>query len=146
MVISLDGKYIYFAGGPILDVTNDSLVGWLGSGYGETANGTPALSPDGLHLYITDPANFSIPEPTPSGKIGIFETGTESYIGFIDVNSALASSITDRMVIMPDGKKAYVTDSIANIFVLDLETNTVVDVIRFRPRNIMVSSIAIAPK
>ncbi|HKJ81069.1 MAG TPA: hypothetical protein VJ954_03525, partial [Ignavibacteriaceae bacterium] len=71
-----------------------------------------------------------------------------NYIGFIDVNKASGQifTITDDIVIMPDGKKAYVTDSIANIFVLDLVTNEVVNVIRFIPHNIYFGSISLGLK
>jgi DNA-binding beta-propeller fold protein YncE len=144
MVISPDGKQIYFANGPVLDVIRDSLVGSV------PANNLASLSlsPDGQSLYITDPGKYIIPEPVPSGKIEVFLTRTNSYIDSIDVNmaSGQAHTITDRMIIMPDGKKAYVTDSISNIFVLDLETNEVVNVIRFVPHNIQIRPLYLGTK
>jgi len=147
MVISRDGKYIYCANGPVLDVTNDSIIGWV-PGNNESILGSLVQTPDEKYLYLTDPGKYILPEPVPSGHINIFNVKSDwsiAYVGFIDVNKASGRTytITDRMVIMPDGKKGYVTDSIANIFVLDLEKNEVVNVIRFVPHNIQIRILSL---
>lgn len=135
---------VYSLGWASIDLKRDTLI------IAEPCNylGSLALHPNGEYLYITDPGKYLIPEPVPSGKIKIFETSSYSYIGSIDVNKASgqAHTMTDRMAIMPDGRKAYVCDAIANIFVLDLEKNDVVRVIKFQPRNITIRSLTLGVK
>lgn len=145
MAVSVDGKYIYCAGGPVLDLEADSLVGWVGSGCGQTAHGSLALTADGSYLYITDPANWMIPEPVPSGQIAVLQTSDMSSVGCIDVNivSGQAYTPTDDIVIARDGEKAYVTDYWGGIFVVDLGTNSITNYIVISRRNINTRSIAL---
>lgn len=147
MVISKDGKKIYCANGPVLDVARDSIVGWV-TGNTPSILGTLALAPDGIYLYLTDPAKTLLPEPVPSGKINVFNTDLFGYMGFIDVNpaSGQASTMTNGIAICPDGSKAFVTGSFADIFVLDLTTNQVVDMIKSPPRNTWLRSLALGAK
>lgn len=147
MVISKNGKRIYCANGPVLDVATDSIVGWV-PGNTPSILGTLALAPDGPYLYLTDPAKTLLPEPVPSGKINVFNTDLFGYLGFIDVNpaSGLAHTMTNGIAICPDGSKAFVTGSFADIFVLDLTTNQVVDMIKSPPRNIWLRSLALGAK
>ncbi|MCL4511423.1 MAG: hypothetical protein M1470_10185 [Bacteroidetes bacterium] len=144
MVISQDGKYIYFANGPVIDVARDSIVGEIPA-YNESTLGSLALGMNGQYLYLTDPGKPFLLEPVPSGKIRIFQTSTNSPIGFIDVNNASgqANTMTDRIVISADGGKAYVSGNFLDIFVIDLAANSAVDVIKFEPRNVRIQSLAL---
>ncbi|MFH1213028.1 MAG: T9SS type A sorting domain-containing protein [Candidatus Neomarinimicrobiota bacterium] len=147
MTISADGKYIYCSNGPIVEIVADSIVGWITANY----RGSIAQTFDSQYLYVTDPGAYLIPEPIPSGHISIFNTrpdGRAEYTGYIDVNKAAgqAYTITDDIVIMPDAKKAYVSSYFSRIFSIDLEINEVVNVIRFKPRNINLRSIILGVK
>jgi hypothetical protein len=147
MTISADGKYIYCSNGPIVEIAADSIIGWITANY----RGSLAQTFDGQYLYVTDPGAYLIPEPVPSGHISIFNTrpdGRAEYTGYIDVNKAAgqAYTITDDIVIMPDAKKAYVSSYFYQIFSIDLELNEVVNVIRFKPRNINLRYIILGVK
>lgn len=147
IVISKDGKYIYCANGQVLDVTNDSIVGWL-LGNNESSLASLALSPDGKYLYLTDPGNPYNFELVPSGKINVFRTEPFSYTDFIDVNRASGHpyTMTDGIIICPDGSRAYASANFSDIIVIDLIINQVVDMIRFLPRNIWLRSLGIGAK
>lgn len=137
------GDRIYVAGGPCIQVSNDSIVGWLpGNNIGSIA-----VSSEGNRVYLTDPGNPSNMNIMPSGEVTVFDSSLNMPISSIDINvaSGLAYTMTDQILIMPDGEKAYVTDRYADVFVIDLTRNQVSNVIRFVPHNIMLSSMAIAP-
>jgi DNA-binding beta-propeller fold protein YncE len=69
-------------------------------------------------------------DPTPSGRVFIFDTRANSYAGYIDVkNPSPISYQTDRIVITPDGKTAYVSNWLDRIFVIDLQRKEVVKMI-----------------
>jgi len=128
MVISPDGKFVYVAGGPVFDLERDSVIAWVGG----NQLGSLALSPGGEYLYITDPGGYMRLEPVPTGKIIIFQTTTNNYVGEIDVNKAVPfghGNQTDRIVLTPDGKTAYVSNWLHLIFVIDLQAKEVVKVI-----------------
>jgi len=144
MTISRNGKYIYCANGPVLDIVNDNIVGSI------PANriGYLFLNPVNDFLYATDPASFNIEIP-PSGRVNIFQASSPfSQTGYIDVNKAsgLAYTSTEGMVIMPDGNKGYVSDSGANIFVVDLDSKEVVYTIKFEPRSIRLRFLILGNK
>jgi hypothetical protein len=90
MVIDHSGKFIYFAGGPAIDVEKDSVVGFFG--YTEAGNlGTLALSSDGKFLCATDPGKPLLPEPVPTGKVAVFWTlpqGVSGSVSYMDVKEA----------------------------------------------------------
>lgn len=128
MVISHDGKLLYVAGGPVFDLECAVVVGWVGINHFSSL----ALSPDGEYLYITDPGGYLRLEPVPSGKVFIFQTSTNSYVGEIDTRPAMGYvTYTDRIVIMPDGKTAYVSNWLNDVFVLDLQRRVVKELISF---------------
>ena len=146
MVIDSSGEYIYFAGGPSVDLQKDSIVGYFG--YSEAGyNGSVALSPNGEFLCATDPGNFGALEPVPTGKVALFYTlpqGASGYVSFIDVTHiAWMLSVgkqTDRVIFAKDGKKAYVSNGLNLIYVIDTEKEIVSDVIKlnwYSPRTIM---------
>lgn len=145
MAISTDGRHIYFANGPVLDVTRDSVVDEIPA-YNESTLGSLALSPDGQYLYLTDPGKPLLPEPVPSGKIRVFQTNTNSPIGFIDVNEAAgqANTMTDRMIIGSNGRKAYVSGGFSDVFEIDLESNQVIGIVKFGESNMWIQSLALA--
>ena len=145
MAISTDGRHIYFANGPVLDVTRDSVVGEIPA-YNESTLGSLALSPDGQYLYLTDPGKPLLPEPVPSGKIRVFQTNTNSPIGFIDVNEAAGqvNTMTDRMIIGSNGRKAYVSGGFSDVFEIDLESNQVIGIVKFGESNMWIQSLALA--
>ncbi len=144
MIMSQRGDFIYFANGPVLDVANDAPAGWI-PGNNESTLGSLALSPDGGQLYLTDPGKPMMLEPMPSGKINIFQTSTNDLIGSIDVNKASgqAYTMTNRIVIAPDGARAYVSGNFGDVFVIDLAFRMVVHVISFGNRNVWIESIAL---
>ena len=119
MAISPDGKFLNVASGPVFDLGRDSVIAWVGG----NQLGSLALSPGREYLYITDPGKYMLPEPVPSGKVKIFQTRTNSYVGEIDVNKATgdAYTLTDRIVVTPDGKTAYVSSWLHRVFVTDLQ-------------------------
>ncbi len=136
--LSLDGKKLYAAGGPVFDLENDSIIGIVGGNH----LGSVALKPTGDYLYVTDPGGYIIP-PSPTGKVYIFETSSNSYVGEIDIRPfAPESKITDYIVISPDGKTAYISNWLKYIFVIDIETNTVLHVMSL---NSFTNILAIAP-
>lgn len=141
MVISPNGRFLYVAGGPVFDLERDSVIARVGG----NILGSLALSPDGEYLYVTDPGKYIIFDPPPIGKVRIFHTNTNRYGGDIDVNRASGhiDTITDRIVIMPDGETAYVTDSIANLFVIDFTRREVKDIVKFIPRNISIRPVVL---
>ena len=127
MVISNDGRYLYFAGGPVFDLETGQAIANVGG----NALGSLALSPDGEYLYITDPGVPGNIEITPSGKVFIFQTSTNSYVGEIDVKEIEPNYgwLTDRIDLMPDGKTAYVSGWHVLVYVMDLENREVTNVI-----------------
>jgi DNA-binding beta-propeller fold protein YncE len=132
IIISPDGKTLYVAGGPVFDLEQDSVIAWVGG----NSLGSLALSPDGEYLYITDPGSYLLPIIIPSGKIYIFETSSNTHLGYIDVKQPqpwLHSPATDRIVIMPDGETAYVPNWINLVFVIDLQLEEVIEILPFGP-------------
>ncbi len=144
MITSPDGKTLYVAGGPVFDLEQDSVIAWVGGNY----LGSLALSPDGERLYITDPGGYLRLEPVPTGKIKIFETSSNSYTGYIDVRQAVVppdhlSVATDRIVLMPDGKTAYVSNWIQLVFVVDLQLKAVKKTLVFGPIETQIVQMAL---
>jgi hypothetical protein len=128
MVLSLDGKFIYVAGGRVFDLESDAVIARAGG----NPRGSLAITPDGEFLYVTDPGSWAIPEPIPSGKVFIFQTSTNRYVGEIDIRNAVPpgyGKITDRIILTPDGKTAYVSGWINLVFVIDVQAKEVVKVI-----------------
>lgn len=115
----------------VFDLERDSILTIKGA----NQLGSLALCPEGEYLYITDPGKYMIPEPVPSGKIGIFQTSTNSYIDYIDVNkiSGEVYTITDRIVLKPDGRTAYVSKWLDAVFVIDLQFREVTEIINLYP-------------
>lgn len=138
MVLSSNGSTLYFTAlGNRLVVYNvhkDSILAIV------RANqlGSLALSPDETYLYVTDPGRPGRLDPA-SGKIYLFQTGTNGYVGDIDVNKAVPfghSNQTDRIVLMPNGKTAYVSNWGELVFVIDLPAREVVKVIKLNSFNV----------
>lgn len=131
-IISKDGNYLYFANGPVIDVRCDSIVGNI-TGNSATTLGKLALSPDGEKLYLTDPGKpFSL-DVLASGEVKIFDTNTHTCTGSINVNNASGknNTMTTEIVINQNGTKAYISGDYTDIFVVDLKSNKVIDVIQF---------------
>lgn len=149
MVIDQSGKFIYSAGGPAIDVEKDSVVGLFKLFCDSEAdfNGTLTLSPNGKFLCHTDVGKPLLPEPIPCGAVAVFYTlpqGISGDVSYIDVKSVTyprnTSWQTDKIVITDDGKKAYVSNWIDLIFVIDLEKEIVSDVIElnwYLPRTLL---------
>lgn len=133
MLLSPDGSILYCPGGAF-DLQADSAIPFTGA----VANfrGYVALSPDGEYLYVTDPGSYILPIIQPSGKISIFQTNTNSYCGYIDVNKATgqAYTLTEQIVITPNGKIAYVSGWLERIFVIDLQLREVIKIIQLGPQ------------
>ena len=142
MVISPDGKFLYCSRGTVVDIDHDSCIAYIGGG---SSPGSLALSPDGQTLFITDPGSFNI-EVVPSGKIFKFRTTPFAGIGFIDMSAATGIywMITDCMRILPEGKRAFVSDGFATIFEINIGTNKITNMIQFVPYNMELRSLAYA--
>lgn len=145
MIVSTDGNLLFQAGGPIIDLATGEVVGALGG----NPLGSLALSSSGDTLLLTDPGKYLIPEPVPSGKISLYNTKELRYAGAITapkVPGMGAGPITDRIVLSPDGKTAYVSNYLSKVFVLDLPSGTVTDVIEPRETSIQIIALAVAPR
>jgi DNA-binding beta-propeller fold protein YncE len=147
MTISPDGRRMYMAGGPVLDLEQDVVTGWVGGNHLSSV----ALSPSGDSLYVTDPGGYLNIEIIPSEKIFIFDTRSYRYVGEvgIDVDKAafsLAGILTDTIVLSPDGRTAYVSNFGALVFVIDVAAEKVVDVIQPRERDIQLVPLAMGAK
>ncbi len=142
MVISKDGNYLYFPY-KALDIEKDSIVAtWDGK------KGALALNPNGDYLYLTDYGYpFSTHLSPPSGQIKVFQTSINSEAYIIDVNDAAKHYYPhlDRIIIYPDGNKAYVS-SPGEIFVIDLNSKQVTDVINAGESDVWIKSLVIGKK
>ncbi len=143
-IISKDGRYLYFSNGPVVDVLCDSIVGYIPANSPNNI-GRLALSPDGEYLYLTDPGIPLNPEILGSGEIKIFETNTITNVGSINVNDASGKiyTMTEGIVINKTGSKAYVSGNYHDIYVIDLRSNKVKDVIDFEEFGVYVKSLAL---
>jgi len=111
----------------VFDLTQDSLLIQLGI----NSIGQLAIKPDGSIVYITDPGGgggcIAI-EPPPSGKLGVFDTKTNTPLAGISLD-VLADSIHPPPLnpffikITPDGRKAYLSICHDRILVIDLTRN-----------------------
>ncbi len=119
MKITPDGKYIYFAGGPVLEVAFDTVVAFLSSNY----NASLALSHDSKYLYMTDPG---LPNTISSARVYIYQTNTNKLVGSIDVSNNTVRESTNSIVLKSDGITAYVSDKLNTIFVINLNTQSVI--------------------
>lgn len=134
MVISSNGKYIYFANAWAVDLEKDSVVGYFGW---TNLDGSVALSADDKFLCTTDPVYHQL-EPLPSGKVAVFHTLPQGFWGedvsYIDVENIRPGigEGTDFIVMSGDGRKAYVSNWGDLIFVLDLEREIVSDFIELK--------------
>lgn len=114
--------YFYFC---VFDLAQDSLLVQLGI----NSVGQLAVKPDGGAVYLTDPGGgggcMRI-DPAPTGKLGVFDTKTNTYLPSISLD-VLADSIALSPLgpyyirIDPDGKKAYLSICLDRILVIDLE-------------------------
>ncbi|MFQ5824737.1 MAG: YncE family protein [bacterium] len=138
MAISPDGKYLYVAGGPVVDLENGEAI----AGVGGNVLGSLALSPDGELLYITDPGKYFHGLSNPSGKVFVYNTRTHQYVGEIDVLKKLPSGRsrrTDWIALMPDGQTAYVCNFGRLIFIIDLQVREVREIIEFPPFIVLIA-------
>lgn len=130
MVISDTQNHIYVAGGPIFDFEKDSVIAWLGG----NERASLALSSNNSKLYITDPGGFyQIHLPPPTGKIYVYDLQKESFsreIDFMKFNYEQFSKVTHSIILFPDDRTAYVSDWHANLYVVDIEINEVVQKIK----------------
>jgi DNA-binding beta-propeller fold protein YncE len=148
LVISPDGQRLYctiYADRlAVFDLWEDRIVAIVEANH----RGKLMLSPDGQYLYITDPAS-EIPELIPSGKVYIFHTGTNTYVGDIDVKNMVPhgrSWGTDHIVLMPDGKTAFVSNGLTLIFVIDVVSRKVITAIEPRETEVQLEPMVLGPK
>lgn len=142
MVISKDGDYIYYSY-KTLDIEKDSIIATR-EGY---IVGSLDLSPNGEKLYLTDTGYIGSLDYYPSGTVKIFDLYDNIENGIIDINDAsdYRNTPTDRMNITDDGLKAFISAP-REIFIVDLETNDIIDVIKFEVGNIWLKPIVIGKK
>ena len=143
-IISRDGQYLCFSNGPVVDVSCDSVVGYIPANSPNNF-GRLALSPDGEYLYLTDPGIPLNPEILGSGEIKIFETDTYTSVGSINVNDASGkiNTMTEGIAINKNGSKAYVSGNYHDIYVIDLRSNKVKDIIEFEEFGVYVKPLAL---
>jgi len=143
-IISKDGQYLYFSNGPVVDVSCDSIVGYIPANSPNNI-GRLALSPDGKYLYLTDPGIPLNPEILSSGEIKIFETDTYTNVGSINVNDASGKlyTMTFGIAINKNGSKAYVSGNYNDIYVIDLRSNQIKDVINFEETGVYVDPLVL---
>jgi len=147
MVLSSDAKTLYFTGAPgafvVFDVEEDSVV----AVFSMNQLGSVAISPDGRYVYITDPGRYLIQEPIPSGKIYVFDASRNTPAEDINVSEALGEcKITDKIVVTPDGRFAYVANWLDKVIVIDLDRREVEKVIQFGPTETQIVPLALGLK
>ena len=132
MTIGRDGRHMYVAGGPVLDLEQDSVVAWVGG----DIRGSVGLSPSGDTLYVSDPSGGGINiEEIPKGKLFLFDTRTHTYMGAIDVVEkdnpvyAFDRRPTAQFAITPNGRTAYVSAVWGEVFVLNLVSGVIDDIL-----------------
>jgi len=111
----------------VFDLTQDSLLVQLGI----NSVGQLAIKPDGSTVYTTDPGGGGgciVIEPPPTGKLGVFDTKTNTPLPSISLD-VLGDSIhlpplnPFFIKITPDGQKAYLSICHDRILVIDLVRN-----------------------
>ncbi len=153
-VLSPDGNRLYYLSGDgsaayfgVYDLRGDSLV----VEFEINSPGQLAITPDGEFVYFTDPGGgggcIQI-EPPPTGKLGVFDTKTNTPLPSISLD-VLADSGTppplgpNYIRITPDGRKAYLSICLNRILVIDLLRNEPLKAIMFPNRNMMLFYIAL---
>ena len=125
--ISPNGKYVYTANGAdgtvsVFDTATNTLISTITIGVGTTNLLGVTFTPDGKYVYITD--NSTSGGATVPGNVYVIDTA----LAVSDPASALVNTINvgpgtrpRDTAITPDGKYAFVTNSLANtVSVIDL--------------------------
>jgi hypothetical protein len=145
MTIDPSGKYIYFAGGPAIDLEKDSVVGDFRFAL-KDYNGSIAIDSRGTVLCTTDPGGYLI-DPTPSGMVAVFRTLPQGFYStnynFIDLGHA---EVGDLIAMTKDGVKAFVSDWIYEFNVIDLIDNIVSDSFQLPSIEGWINTILLLPK
>lgn len=145
MTIDPSGKYIYFAGGPAIDLEKDSIVGNFKFAW-KDYNGSIVIDPKGTVLCTTDPGGYLI-DPIPTGLVAVFRTLPQGFYStnynFIDLGHAEAG---DLITITKDGVKAFVSDWIYEFNVIDLIDNIVSDSFQLPSIEGWINTILLLPK
>lgn len=99
---------------------NNALISEYGNGIDYSDARVAALNPDGSKIYLTTPGFTH-----DTGKVSVFDTGTETLITTIDVGKyPIGARVT------PDGSKLYTADNRDDsVMVIDTSTNAVVGTI-----------------
>lgn len=147
LILSPDGKTLYFTGSfsfygvfGVYDITGDSLkfeysvlLDYLHSLF-RVAH--VATSVDGRYVYITDPGGYYLWPPHPYGEIWVFDTQANDFVSPISTDTIKTEYkdyegpfSTCDIVVSPDGKKAYVSDWVCIVFVIDLQQNKITHLI-----------------
>jgi len=124
LLVTADVYEYYFCA---YDLIKDSLLVQLGI----NSIGQLAIEPDGSTVYMTDPGGGGgciVIEPPPTGKLGVFDTKTNTPLPSISLD-VLGDSIhlpplnPFFIKITPDGQKAYLSICHDRILVIDLVRN-----------------------
>ena len=145
LLVTADVYEYYFCA---YDLIKDSLLVQLGI----NSIGQLAIKPDGSTVYTTDPGGGGgciVIEPPPTGKLGVFDTKTNTPLPSISLD-VLGDSIhlpplnPFFIKITPDGQKAYLSICHERILVIDLIRNEPLKAIIFPDyRNAAISYIAL---
>ncbi|MBK7105922.1 MAG: T9SS type A sorting domain-containing protein [Ignavibacteriae bacterium] len=135
--VDLISNYIYFAGGPSYDISNDSVVGSFHyTSYSHL--GHVVLASNGAFLCNSDPGEPLSIEQRPSGKLGIFYNLSEGLFSenyfLVDIISATPfghSFATDIIILNTREDKLYASNGDYLLFIIDLNKRSVIDRIEF---------------
>jgi DNA-binding beta-propeller fold protein YncE len=140
--ITADATRAYFG---VYDLIADSII----VKFQINSPGKIAITPDGQYVYLTDPGGgggcISI-EPEPTGKLGVFDTKTNTPLPSIDLSPPGDPSLNlgpYYISITPDGTKAYLSFCINIILVIDLIRNEPLKTIMFPNRDMSLFYIAL---
>ena len=130
LALSEDGRLLFVAGGPVLDLERDTIVGFTGG----NPIGSLALVPGQQKLYVTDPGAYLRIDVPLTGKIDVYNTSTYEPMGEIDVMEVYpypTKQRTDQVVLADGGGTAYVSNWRNVLYVIDTATDVATGALPF---------------
>lgn len=120
-ILSPDGSQVYFAGGYVLDVSLQKVVGNLPTPH----LGSLAVRQDNKEVYATDPGGY-FHDPEPSGRVAVYSPIKDRIIDEIAVRKDGYPLKTDQIYLTHNERYAVVSDWIHHIFIIDLKERRVI--------------------
>lgn len=117
IAFSLDGKQMYVANSKdgtvsIVDIATKTVIGNIDVG---RTPASVAFSPDGTLLYVTILSTSSLL---------VIDTDTQEVRATIPL-----SGDPETVIVSPDGSRVYVADRARGIYVIDAETNSILNIV-----------------